>query len=132
MIKKRCICTCEEPYRLDYLYRNCNSSIVPEVIYCIERSGGLFETGALKGNEIKGRILCQCGKYMKTHLHKHFHHDKNGNKYGKPKYEITARSNCDNPKPEIMECGENDTIDVLLDNIIKNIEGIRSYIKQGI
>ena len=92
MKTKLCICSCEEAANTDY----------HNTINWIRKSDGSYETGRLQDEEIKGKVRCDCGEYMETHLHEYTRHDKDGNAYGKSQYEMIAVCSCKYPKPHIM------------------------------
>ena len=131
MERKECITSAMDAGYFDNLWKGCESR--PKTIqWCKSTDGSYYESETLKEDEKYSKVICQCGKYMKTHLHEHSYHDKNGNAYGKSWYEMIVTCTCDAPKPTTMECENIDEeINILLDDIIKNIEGLKSLMKQN-
>ena len=90
-----------------------------------------WETPILREEEKKGKVLCKCGKYMRTHLHERTSHHEDGNAYGKSYYRMMATCSCDNPRPDIMICKNIDeVIQEHIDNIDYNIRKIKELINK--
>lgn len=127
MKEKICLCSIRDTAKFDDEYRYSNL-LGPGSIHWLKERDGSFKTGVLRDDEVKGKVKCRCGKYMKTHLHEHSRHDEEGNAYGKSWYYMIAVCPCNDPEPALMECKEE--IDDLINDTIKNLEEIRSSMKR--
>ena len=115
---KICICSCTDAERFENTYRNTLYKNIPKTIHWVRKSDGSFETGTFQNKEINGKVKCQCGKYMKTHLHEHTRHDEYGNAYGKSWYEMIANCSCNSPKPIVIEIEDKEIIKYIVLNIL--------------
>lgn len=86
---KICICSSMDAGEFDDEYRYTTNK--PMSIHWIRNSDGSYGTGRLHPDEIGGKVICQCGKYMKTQSNDLFPD------------EMVATCSCDDPKPEIFE-----------------------------
>ncbi len=90
MKEKLCLCSATEAGEFDDEYFHLESRL--EAVNWYKNSDGSYETGLLEDEEVRAKVRCQCGEYMKTRLD------------GRYRKRMIAICSCDNPKPKIMEC----------------------------